>query len=86
MLNPEPKIRQIGGLTISRVPGKRVLPQSVRIVATVGILLIAFHELVYRQTGGEDYPLFSVISHAGSDMILLVVGLVAALLLVPEKK
>ncbi len=80
------KTRQIGGLTISRVPGERLLPQAVRIVLTVGILLIAFHELVYRQTGGDDYPLFGAVSHAGSDLILLVMGLVAALLLIPERK
>lgn len=81
-----PKTRQIGGLTISRIPGKKIMPQAVRIVLTLGILLIAFHELVYRQTGGDDYPLFGAVSHAGSDMVLLVMGLVAALLLVPERK
>lgn len=82
----QPKTRKIGGLSISRVPGERLLPQAVRIVLTVGILLIAFHEVVYRQTGGPDYPLFGLVSHAGSDLIIMVIGLTAALLAIPEKK
>jgi len=43
---------------------------DIKLVGIVGILTTFGHEVVYRQTGGDDFPLVFV-SHAGVDMLLL---------------
>lgn len=40
-------------------------------IAALSLLLVAFHELLYRQTVNGDYPLFGLVSHAGSDLIVM---------------
>ena len=47
----------------------------------IGILVIAFHELTYRQTGGDEFPVLHIISHAGADMLMLLGVLICAALL-----
>ena len=44
----------------------------------IGLLVIAFHELTYRQTGGDEFPVLHIISHAGADMLMLLGVLICA--------
>ncbi len=81
-----PKTRTFGGVTFVRTPGEPLIPQPVRIVAVIGFLLVAFHDLIYRQTGGDDFELLGIVSHAGADMLALVIVTSFALLLVPGRK
>ena len=65
-------------LRASRRPAgssRRSLPRAQALLAAAAV---AIHELTYRQTGGDDFPLTGVISHGGSDMLIVAGVLVAA--------
>lgn len=51
--------------------------------ALIGLAVTAFHELTYRQTGGDDFPVLHVVSHAGGDMLMLLGILLLAAVLAP---
>lgn len=39
-----------------------------------GLFVTFVHEFTYRRTGGDDYELWGYVSHAGSDMLVVVVA------------
>lgn len=57
-----------------RAPGRLSMPW---VLAIVGSYVTGLHELVYRQTGGDEFPVLRVVSHAGGDML----GVVGVLVL-----
>lgn len=46
------------------------------LLLAVGLFVTAVHDYAYRRVGGDDYEFGGLISHAGSDMIVVVVALV----------
>lgn len=52
-----------------------------QLALVVGLMAVIGHEIVYRHTGGDDFPV-AVLSHAGMDM-LLVLFIVGVVLLFP---
>lgn len=73
-----PRRRRLLGFYITRAP-KRSRDQGdnrLGILAGAAALMIAFHELIYRETPGpREFPLLGILSHPASDMILLSFGL-----------
>jgi hypothetical protein len=42
-----------------------------------GLILTAGHDYTYRRVGGDDFELWGAVSHAGSDMLIVVFVLTA---------
>lgn len=74
-----PKPRRLPfGYTLTRSPRAyrpHRHPSLAAVLFTVGLLVTALHELAYRQTGGSDFELGGLISHAGTDMLAVVIAL-----------
>lgn len=85
-LRHRPKKVTIGPLEITRKPRTGYGEYfHVKVAALVGLLLIALHDGVYRQTqpdGQGDFELWGTISHAGLDMLGVVAVTAAVLVLV----
>ncbi len=79
----KPPGKQVGPFTIHRA--SPLLTRHVKLVAGVGLALTAFHDLIYRQTGGADFELWGVLSHAGTDLLALTIMLTIAVFVVPER-
>lgn len=80
-VEPEPKPRRILGWEVRRVPrDRRDSPPLALILLFAGLAGVALHDIAYRQTGGDDFEAFGVISHAGLDMlaVTLFLALIAA--------
>lgn len=45
------------------------------ILAAAGLTLAGVHDYAYRRAGGDDFELGGLLSHAGSDMVILTVVL-----------
>jgi len=62
-----------------RKPSEPAGPVSISLLLTIiGLMVTAFHELTYRQTGGGEFPVLHVLSHAGGDMLMLLGILIAS--------
>lgn len=48
-------------------------PSLAGVLFIIGLVVTALHELAYRQTGGSDFELGGTISHAGADMLAVVI-------------
>lgn len=69
---------------VRRRPREDYPPQPLgmpTLLTIVGLLVTAFHELTYRQTGGDEFPVLRVLSHAGGDMLMLLGVLVVVAIL-----
>lgn len=80
-----PRTYSIGSLRITRVPGQRRRRCHAAVALAVGIVLTAFHDLVYRSSDGADFELNGLISHAGADMLALTIAITIALRFVPDR-
>ena len=40
------------------------------LVATTGAFVTFVHDYAYRRTGGDDYEVWGLLSHAGADMLV----------------
>lgn len=65
-----------GGITITRERGNPGATRLPVLLALIGLLAVGIHDLAYRQTGGKDFELYNLISHAGLDMLALTAALV----------
>lgn len=66
-----------GGITIIRDRTHREVADHLPVVlGLVGLLAVLIHDLAYRQTGGSDFEIYGVVSHAGADMLALTAALV----------
>ena len=83
---PRHKTRQIGSLKITHTPGRQLLPRHVKLALAVGLVLTAFHDLIYRQTGGIDFEMWGYVSHAGSDLLALTFAIATVLFFIPERR
>lgn len=79
---------KLGSVTITRTRRPRVrreTPRMVVIVALTSVVVIGLHELFYHRfvpTAQQEYPFYGVLSHPASDMIIL--ALVTVLAVVVE--
>ena len=44
----------------------------------VGLFITGVHDYAYRRVGGADYELWGLVSHAGSDMLVVTFAVVIA--------
>lgn len=45
------------------------------LLVSTGVFVTAIHDYAYRRVGGDDYEVYGLISHAGSDMLIAVIAL-----------
>lgn len=55
-------------------PNRASLPL---LLLAVGLFVTAVHDYAYRRVGGDDFELGGLISHAGSDMLVVTFALTA---------
>ena len=78
---PDRRSRTVLGYTITSPPRKRRATVLAPMLTIIGLVVVAIHEVVYRQTGGTDFDLVGVVSHAGADMLIVtfILAIVAGL-------
>ena len=81
----QPAGRRVGPFTVLRDSHAPILARHVKLVAGIGFALTLFHDLIYRQTGGTDFALYGVLSHAGADLLALTIAVTIAVFVVPER-
>ncbi len=81
----EPGLR-IGGLHITKGEG-RLLTRHTRLVLGLSAALVVVHEILYRTIyyAEGEYPFLGIVSHAGSDLIIMGSILSLAVWAVQEK-
>lgn len=80
-----PAGRRVGPFTIQRASHAPLLTRHTKLVAGVGVALTFFHDLIYRQTGGADFEIYGLLSHAGLDLLALTIAATIAVFVVPER-
>jgi len=76
--NHDPVVHRLPfGITVTRDPVVSRPSRLPVLLALIGLALVAVHDVAYRQTGGTDFEL-GLISHAGVDMLAVVLALSVA--------
>ncbi len=85
---PGPRTRKVGPFVVTRaesVPRTQGRLDITRMVSIVGIAVTLIHEFTYRESGGDDYQ-YGVISHAGADLLLLLITILTVTFLMERRR
>ena len=80
--SPEGRKYEVFGWELTLSPRGRWF--HIRAATFVGLVMVTAHELVYRLTGGQDFELHALISHAGADMLFFTVVPIVFVLVLAE--